>query len=62
MSQEKDFQIIESYCLLSGERETGNNDENNSKDDIVKEDESKVENNKDEDFHNHVKKMLDKLK
>ena len=62
MSQEKDFQIIESYCLLSGDRETANNDENNSKDDIVKEDESKVENNRDEDFHNHVKKMLDKLK
>ena len=58
MSQEKDFQIIESYCLLSGERDIDNN-ENNSKDNIVKEDESKIENNRVEDIHNDVKKILD---
>jgi hypothetical protein len=62
MSQEKDFQIIESYCLLSGERDTANNDENNSKDNVIKEGESKIENNRDEDLHNHVKKILDKFK
>ena len=58
MSQEKDFQIIESYCLLSGERDTNNNDENNSKDNAVKEDESKIENNRVEDLHNDVKKIF----
>ena len=58
MSQENYFQIIESYCLLSGERDIDNN-ENNSKDNIVKEDESKIENNRVEDIHNDVKKILD---
>ena len=45
-SQEKDFQIIESYCLLSGQKEEGYNDDNNimekyNKENSIKEDESK---------------------
>ena len=61
MSQERDFQIIESYCLLSGERDTANNDENFDKDNDIKEDESKIENNRVEELHNHVKKILDEF-
>ena len=64
ISQEKDFQIIESYCLLSGQKDE-NNDENGqsifNKDNSLKEDESKMENNQVEQLHNHVKKILDEF-
>ena len=64
MSQEKDFQIIESYCLLSGQKDNNNNEntQNNcNKDNILKEDISKIENNQYGDLHNHVKKILDEF-
>lgn len=64
ISQEKDFQIIESYCLLSGQKNE-NNDENGqsifNKDNSMKEDESKMENNQVQELHNHVKKILDEF-
>jgi len=64
ISQEKDFQIIESYCLLSGQKDE-NNDENGqsifNKDNSMKEDESKMENNQVQELHNHVKKILDEF-
>ena len=65
MSQEKDFQIIESYCLLSGQKDESINNggiQNNfNKDNVLKEDESKSENNQVEELHNHVKKILDEF-
>ena len=65
MSQEKEYQIIESYCLLSGDKDASNNDENSNgninKDTATKDDDSKIENNHVEDLHNHVKKILDEL-
>ena len=66
-SQEKDFQIIESYCLLSGQKEEGHNDDNNNiiekynKENSIKEDESKMENNQVQELHNHVKKILEEF-
>ena len=69
-SQEKDFQIIESYCLLSGQKNetneinnlntsNGNNlSRNNNKD----KDESKIiEKKKIQELHNHVQKILDEF-
>ena len=65
MSQEKEYQIIESYCLLSGDKDANNNDENSngniSKNNAIKDDDSKIENNRVEDLHNDVKKILDEL-
>ena len=66
MSQEKDFQIIESYCYLSGQKEDDNNNYDNSqaifnKDNTLKENESKIENNQVEELHNHVQKILDEF-
>ena len=65
MSQEKDFQIIESYCFLPGQKDEVNNDENTqgnyNKDNTIKEDDSKMENNQVEELHNHVKKILDEF-
>ena len=58
-SQEKEFQIIESYCSISGDRAATSNDENYNKDNASKEDESKIEKNNVEELHNHVKKILD---
>ena len=63
-SQEKDFQIIESYCLLSGQKDAGDYDDNMgnfNKDNSLKEDESKVEKNQVQELHNHVKKILDEF-
>ena len=60
MSQEKDYQIIESYCMLSGQKEEGNNDEN-LLEKLNKEDESKMENNQVQELHNHIKKILDEF-
>ena len=65
-SQEKDFQIIESYCLLSGQKEEGYNDDNNimekyNKENSIKEDESKMENNQVQELHKHVKKILEEF-
>ena len=60
MSQERDYQIIESYCMLSGEKEKANNDEK-SFENLNKEDESKMENNQLQNLHNHVKKILDEF-
>ena len=65
-SQEKDFQIIESYCLLSGQKEEGYNDDNNilekyNKENSIKEDESKIENNQVRELHNHVRKILEEF-
>ena len=65
-SQEKDFQIIESYCLLSGQKEEGHNDDNNilekyNKENSIKEDESKIENNQVRELHNHVRKILEEF-
>ena len=62
MSQEKDFQIIESYCYLSGQKEDDNNNYDNSqaiynKDNTLKENESKIENNQVEELHNHVQRF-----
>ncbi len=64
ISQEKDFQIIESYCLLSGQKEGGDYDDNMgnfNKDNSLKEDESKMEKNQVQELHNHVKKILDEF-
>ena len=59
ISQETDFQIIESYCLLSGQKDE-NNDENGqsifNKDNSMKKDESKMENNQRQELKNHVNK------
>jgi hypothetical protein len=65
-SQEKDFQIIESYCYLSGQKEDENNNYDNSqanfnKDNTIKENESKIENNQVQELHNHVQKILDEF-
>ena len=60
-SQEKDFQIIESYCQLSAQKDETNNNDNSNKDNIIKDDESKMENNQVQELHNHVKKILDEL-
>ena len=62
-SQEKDFQIIESYCLLSGQKneitDTNinlNTSKNNNKD------ESKIiENKKIQELHGRVQKILDEF-
>ena len=67
-SQEKDFQIIESYCLLSGQKNdtidgnlntsNGNNISETNRD----KDESKImENKKIQELHNHVQKILDEF-
>ena len=67
-SQENDFQIIESYCLLSGQKNDlndinlnssiGNNLSRNNKD----RDESKIiEKKKIQELHNHVQKILDEF-
>jgi hypothetical protein len=69
-SQENDFQIIESYCLLSGQKNdtmdgninlntsNGNNLSRNNKD----KDESKIiENKRIQELHNHVQKILDEF-
>ena len=67
-SQENDFQIIESYCLLSGQKNdmnnlnlntsNGNNLSRNNKD----KDESKIlEKKKIQELHNHVQKILDEF-
>jgi len=61
MSQEKDFQIIESYCLLSGEKDASNNDDNSNGNINKKDDDSKIENNRVEDLHNDVKKIFDEF-
>ena len=65
ISQEKDFQIIESYCLLSGKKDDEDNYENilenYNKDNSMKEDESKLEKNQVQELHNHVKKILDEF-
>ena len=61
VSQEKDFQIIESYCQLSAQKDETNNNDNSNKDNIIKDDESKMENNQVQELHNHVKKILDEL-
>ena len=65
-SQEKDFQIIESYCLLSGQKnETMNGDLNTSdRNNISKnnKDESRIiEKKKIQELHNHVQKILDEF-
>ena len=65
-SQEKDFQIIESYCYLSGQKEDENNHFENSqtnfnKNNTIKEKESKIENNQAQELHNHVQKILDEF-
>ena len=67
-SQEKDFQIIESYCYLSGQKEDNENNNNydNSqmffnKDNSLKENESKIEKNQVQELHNHVQKILDEF-
>ena len=44
-SQENDYQIIESYCVLSGEKDKS----------ASKNFESKIDNHQVEDFHNHFK-------
>ena len=69
-SQEKDFQIIESYCLLSGQKNDtidGNLNLNTSNVNNISEtnrdkDESKImENKKIQELHNHVQKILDEF-
>ena len=69
-SQEKDFQIIESYCLLSGQKNDtidGNLNLNTSNGNNISEtnrdkDESKImENKKIQELHNHVQKILDEF-
>ena len=69
-SQEKDFQIIESYCLLSGQKNDtidGNLNLNTSNLNNISEtnrdkDESKImENKKIQELHNHVQKILDEF-
>ena len=69
-SQEKDFQIIESYCLLSGQKNDtidGNlnlntSDVNNISETNRDKDESKImENKKIQELHNHVQKILDEF-
>ena len=69
-SQEKDFQIIESYCLLSGQKNetnennnsntsNGNNlSRNNNKD---KDESNIIEKKKIQELHNHVQKILDEF-
>jgi len=58
-SQEKEYQIIESYCLLSGQKDDNNNEEkDNNIGDQIKNDESKMGA---EELHNHVKKILDEF-
>ena len=51
-SQEKDFQIIESYCLLSGQ-----NKMITKKSDMDK----IIEKKKIQELHNHVQKILDEF-
>ena len=60
-SQEKDFQIIESYCQLSGQKDESNNNDNSNFNKDNKDDESKLENNQVQELHNHVKKILDEF-
>ena len=60
-SQEKDFQIIESYCQLSGQKDESNNNDNSNFNKDNKDDESKMENNQVQELHNHVKKILDEF-
>ena len=69
-SQEKDFQIIESYCLLSGAKNDtidGNlnlntSNGNNISKNIRDKDESKIiEKKKIQELHNHVQKILDEF-
>ena len=69
-SQEKDFQIIESYCLLSEQKNDtidGNLNLNTSNVNNISEtnrdkDESKImENKKIQELHNHVQKILDEF-
>ena len=58
-SQEKDFNIIESFCLLSTQKNEGNNTKDNINN-VVKDD-SKTDNNQVQELHNHVKKILDEF-
>ena len=68
-----DFQIIESYCLLSGQKNdntidgninlnTSNGNGNNMSRKIKEKDESKIiENKRIQELHNHVQKILDEF-
>ena len=63
-SQEKYFQIIESYCLLSGQKNeiTDTNINLNTSKYNKDKDESKIiENKRIQELHNHVKKILDEF-
>ena len=61
-SQEKDFQIIESYCYLKNETSNNENSQlNSNKDNSLKEDDSKIEKNGVEELHNNIKKILDEF-
>ena len=63
MSQDKEFQVIESYCVLSGQDNTINNTENNTsaKNGGDKVDDSKIEALQIQNLHNKVNQILNEF-
>ena len=63
MSQDKEFQVIESYCVLSGQGDTINNTENNNspKNGGEKVDDSKIEALQIQNLHNKVNQILNEF-